>query len=151
VVVWHLALVKPVEGDLLAVRRPPHRGALLQFLAVDPAGCAVFNAGFVVAVRGDGHFVASLGVAQPEVAVPVKRLELAVRRGGGSELPAALPPPRRVAPRRIPPGRPGPRTTRGRLAFADGPRLAGGDVVAISFAVLLIFEGLAVVLPGHEE
>ena len=41
---------------------------------------------FLAAVRGDGRLVAALGVAQPEIAVPVEGLELAIGRSGRTDL-----------------------------------------------------------------
>src|SRR5262249_18489630 len=98
VIVGDLAFIEAVIGDLLAVRRPPHGGALEQLLAVDPAGGTVLDAGLLAAVGGDGEFVAALGVTDPQVAVPIERLVLAVRRKDRGGLPAASGGPGRIAP-----------------------------------------------------
>src|SRR5439155_516999 len=84
-----LALVEAIIGNLFAIGRPPDGRGLVELLSIYPAPGAVFHSGFLTALCRDGRFASSAGVAQPEVAVPVKGAELAVRRRSGGYLPAA--------------------------------------------------------------
>ena len=138
-VIGDLALVEPVVGQLLAVRRPPHGVALGQLLAVDPAGRTVLDAVLDAAFSGDGDLVLAVGVAQPDVAVAIEGLELLVGGDGLGELPAALGPSHTTAAQAFGRG--------GRSTAFDG--LFGGQVVLPGLAVPVIGERLAVVGPFH--
>ena len=78
IVVGHLAFVEPIKGDFLAVGRPPHGGVLFEFLAIDPARGAVFDAVFVAAVGGQLGFATFLDIGKPKVARAIKGFALAV-------------------------------------------------------------------------
>src|SRR5205807_1584425 len=85
-----LALVEAVVGEFGAVGGPPNGGGLVQFLAVNPGGRAVFNAGLFAAVGCDGEFGGVVQVGDPEIVVAIDGLEFAVGRSGGSELTTAF-------------------------------------------------------------
>src|SRR5262249_44591862 len=88
--VGDLALVEPVERQLLPIWRPPHRRALAQLLAVDPTRGSVFDASLVAAVRRDRNGVRARRVADPHVAILVDRAVVAGGRNGRGELAATL-------------------------------------------------------------
>src|SRR5262249_33781954 len=138
-------LIEAIEGDFLAVRRPPDRGDLAQLLAVNPARRAVLDARLLIAVCRNGDLIAAGGVAQPQIAVTVEGFELFIRRNGRIELPPAL---QAARPTPATSGRAG----RGRVIFSRRRRLhrrSSGDRIAISFPVLSVFKGLAAVLPDY--
>src|SRR3954469_17731398 len=90
VVVADITFVEPVVGQLPAVGRPPHRGALTQFLAVHPAGGAVLDAPVDAAVGGDRTDIAVGGGTDPDVAILVEGLQHSVWRRRRSGLPPAI-------------------------------------------------------------
>ena len=77
--VGHAALVEAIEGELRAIGRPPHRRVLVELLAVHPAADRVLRALRRVAIGRDRALVRAARLAQPQVAILVERLELAVR------------------------------------------------------------------------
>src|SRR5205823_1862403 len=97
------------------------------------------------AVFCNGHLTGAIGVAQPEIAVTVERLELAVGRQRETHLPPALrragwPPALRVIAQKGIAG-----------CLINFARLCRRNVVTIGLAVLLISERLAAVLPFDGE
>src|SRR5690606_16957325 len=95
---------------------------------------AVLHALRFAPLRSDRPLVRAVSVAQPQVPVAVKRLQPAIRRFGCVELPAALRTPSRVAGL----------LTRRRRKFRRG---TGSDIIPVAPAILLVFEGAAVILP----
>src|SRR5215208_2412901 len=51
--VGNLALVEPIEGELLSIGRPPHRRALAELFAVHPTRGAVLDARLYAALGRD--------------------------------------------------------------------------------------------------
>src|SRR5439155_1602509 len=88
--IGYLLLVESVVRHFLAVGRPPHRGGLAQFFAVDPTRRSVFDPRGVAAVCRQRFFVCAVGVAQEEIPIAIERLQRAVRRGGRGYLTPAL-------------------------------------------------------------
>src|SRR5262249_6383903 len=82
--------IETIERDLLAVRRPPHRGVLIQFLAVAPTGRAILDTRLVAALGGNRYFIRTVGLAQPKIAIAIKRFPFAVGRSSGSKLATAF-------------------------------------------------------------
>src|SRR4029453_14070346 len=79
-----------IEGELPAVRGPPHRAPLFEFLAVDPAGGPVLHAARGAAVSRHRAFVAAVGWTQPDVAIAVTRQQPPIRRRRRGELTPAF-------------------------------------------------------------
>ena len=145
VVVRDLFLVESVVGHPTVVGGPPHGGALAELFAVDPARRSVLDPVGLAAVGRDRD-LAAVAVAQPQIAVAIERLALAVGRIGRIELPATL----GRAAGRTPSAAAA--TTPGRgLGDADLGRRTRGDVVAIPLAVVRVVERPAVGVPRHGE
>jgi hypothetical protein len=89
VVIRYLLFVEAVIRELPAVRRPPHRGALFQFLPVDPAGGSVLGAFRLTAIGRDGYLAGAIQVAQPHIPIAIDGLQFPVGRLCGLELPSA--------------------------------------------------------------
>ena len=106
--VLHLRLVEAVEREVLRVGAPPHRGGLVEFLAVHPRRLAVLDV--VVAVGRQRDSVA-LARREIQVAAFAGRGPCAVRAFRGRELPSARGAPAAFAALRARRGR-----GRGRLA-----------------------------------
>src|SRR5215475_7631146 len=53
-------LIETIKGDLLAVGGPPHSGALVQLLAVDPARYTIFDARLFIPVSRKGDLAAAV-------------------------------------------------------------------------------------------
>ena len=88
--VLDLRLVEAIERDETRVGAPPHRGGLVEFLAVDPRSLAVLDV--VGSVGGDGDAVAALLLRlgrEKEIALLADRGPRAVGAVGAGELPAA--------------------------------------------------------------
>src|SRR5262249_52921618 len=87
--VFYLALVETIVSDLRAIGRPPDRGGLAKFFAINPATGPVLNASLSAAVRADGLFVGSVKIGDPQIAIAVKGLRLMIRSLDAEPLPAA--------------------------------------------------------------
>ena len=87
--VFYLTLVEAIVSDLRAIGRPPDRGGLGKFLAINPATGPVLNATLLAAVRTDGLFARSVKIGDPQIAIAVKGLQLMVGRFDAERLPAA--------------------------------------------------------------
>ncbi len=147
VVVDDLLLVEAVVGDLAAVGRPPHGARLRQLLAVHPARGAVLDAVLVVAVGRDRRLVRAGGVAHPEVAIAIERLQLAVGRVGRRGLPAAL-------DARATPSAAASTPAGSAIRVGHGTQLsgaAGRDVEAIPLPVEDVLDAAAVRAPGSVD
>src|SRR5262249_5392398 len=87
--VVNLAFVEAVVRELLAVRRPPHRGSLAKLFAVHPARRAEFDSCLNAAVARDLGRVCARGIADPYVAILVDRAVVARRSNREIELASA--------------------------------------------------------------
>jgi hypothetical protein len=90
VIVADVALVEPVVREHPAVGRPPHRGALAQLLAVDPARGAVLDPARRAAVGRRRAFATAVRGAEPDVAIAVEGGHRSVRRDRRLVLTATL-------------------------------------------------------------
>src|SRR4029078_11625788 len=77
-------------GELRSVRRPPHRGALSQLFAVDPAGRTVLDPRLDAAVARDLDGICAARVADPHVAIFVHRAMVASGRDREVDVATAL-------------------------------------------------------------
>jgi hypothetical protein len=138
VIVGDGTLVEPIERELAAVGRPPHRGDLIELFAVDPAGRPILDPPLAAAVGGEGDLGLRGLIHQVQIAVLLVEpgAEGAVRRIGEGVLAAAL---RSALAASAP--------SRAAQGIADRRGLPGRDVVAIPLAVEGVLEAAAVGAP----
>src|SRR5690606_16291894 len=85
----YVLLLKFVESNLFAVRRPPHSGVLTEFLSIYPSGYAVFDLRLLVAVGCQSDYVGSVRLAKVHITVLSESFESPIRRHSRVKLPTA--------------------------------------------------------------